>query len=278
MTASPHVAQFSLGGARAFVTGGSGFLGAASCRALAAAGALVAVGGRDAARAEAVAAQLRAFGGDGFAIVGDLREPAVVEAARRTIEDRWGGLDILVNAAGVHLPAALVSAETGGVESASLDAFREVVETNATSTLAVIQAVLPLLRAPGRLATASVVNFGSMSADRALTRALGYGVSKAAVTNLTRWLACELAAGERPVRVNAIAPGFILTPANHALMLDGDRLTARGQTVVGRTPMGRFGEPDEIGGAVAFLCTPAASFITGEVLAADGGFSAWSGV
>ncbi len=277
MTTVPLAAQFSLAGARAFVTGGSGFLGAATCRALAAAGALVAVGGRDAVRSEAVVGQLREAGGDGFAVVGDLCDPAGVESARRTIQDRWGGLDILVNAAGGHVPGALVSPE-GGVEGVGLDAFREVLDLNATSTLAVIQAMLPLLRAPGRLATASVVNFGSMSADRALTRALGYGASKAAVTNLTRWLACELAGGERPVRVNAIAPGFILTPANHALMLDGDQLTGRGQTVVARTPMGRFGEPDEIGGAVAFLCMPAASFITGEVLAADGGFSAWSGV
>jgi NAD(P)-dependent dehydrogenase (short-subunit alcohol dehydrogenase family) len=126
----------------------------------------------------------------------------------------------------------------------------------------------------------SIVNFSSMASRRALTRVVGYGVAKAAVDNLTRWLAVELgrASGGR-LRVNAVAPGFFVGEQNRALLLnsDGSR-TPRGEAVITHTPAGRFGDPAEVAAAVVWLASPAASFVTGAVLPIDGGFEAFSGV
>ena len=132
----------------------------------------------------------------------------------------------------------------------------------------------------GRQRRGSIVNISSMAAQQALSGVLGYSIAKAGIDNLTRWMAVEMASkfGDG-VRVNAIAPGFFVADQNRAVLLNPDgSYTKRAQTVIAKTPMGRFGSPDELNGAVQWLCSDAASFVTGTVIPIDGGFSAFSGV
>jgi NAD(P)-dependent dehydrogenase (short-subunit alcohol dehydrogenase family) len=125
----------------------------------------------------------------------------------------------------------------------------------------------------------SVVNVSSMAAARALTRVGGYGAAKSAVESYTRWLAVELARRGTGIRVNAIAPGFLIGEQNRALLVREDGgLTERGSLVIGRTPLGRFGEPDDLVSTVIWLVSDGARFVTGVVVPVDGGFSAFAGV
>ena len=251
---------FGLEGKVAVVTGGTGALGSAMAAGLAAAGARVAVMGRNAERAEATA---REIGGE--ALPGDVLSRDALEAAR----ERIGRVDILVNAAGGNVPGATLAPEQSVFELRE-DAFREVVDLNLTGTL------LPSQVFGAAMTDGAIVNVSSMAADRANTRVIGYAAAKAAVENLTRWLAVELAPA---VRVNAIAPGFFIGEQNRRLLLDEDgELTERGRTIVAHTPAGRFGEADELVATVLWLCGPGASFVTGTVVPVDGGFSAFSGV
>jgi NAD(P)-dependent dehydrogenase (short-subunit alcohol dehydrogenase family) len=251
---------FGLEGRVAVVTGGTGALGLAMAGGLAAAGAHVAVMARSAGRAEAVA---REIGGE--PLPADVLSREELEAAR----DRIGRVDILVNAAGGNVPDATL-AEGRSVFELPEAAFREVIDLNLTGTL------LPAQVFGAAMTDGSIVNVSSMAADRAITRVVGYSAAKAAIENLTRWLAVELAPA---VRVNAIAPGFFVGEQNRRLLLDErDELTDRGRTIVAHTPAGRFGEAGELVSTVLWLCGPGASFVTGTVVPVDGGFSAFSGV
>ena len=267
---------YSLEGQVAVVTGGTGVLGYEMAMALAMAGARVGILGRRASVAAEVAAAIQARGGEALAIPADVLSRDSLSMARDKLLKQWGAAHTLVNAAGGNVPAATVG-DAADVFAMSPSAFQEVVELNLTGAL------LPALvfgEAIVKSGGGSIVNVSSMGAARALTRVGGYGAAKAAVENLTRWLAVEL--GRRHgdlIRVNAIAPGFFVGDQNRALLLETDGTpTERGRKIIAHTPAGRFGEANDLAGALVWLCGPGARFVNGVVLPVDGGFSAFSGV
>src|SRR5256885_543240 len=271
MSASP----FGLAGRVAVVTGGYGVIGGAIASGLARAGAAVAILGRRRDAAEAKAKGIRDGGGDAFALIADVLDEAQVRSARDELLGARGHVDILVNAAGGNVARA--RSDDRPVFDVPLDAFDEVLRLNLHGSL------IPSLafgEAMGRQGSGSIVNVSSMAARRVLSGVLGYSVAKAGIESVTRWLAVQLARryGDG-LRVNAVAPGFFVTEPNRAVLLQPDGShTERARAIISHTPMGRFGKPEEVVGAVQWLCSDAASFVTGAVIPVDGGFSVASGV
>ncbi len=275
--------DFRLDGKVCVLTGGTGVLGSVMAQGLAAAGARVAVLGRRRDKAEEVAEAVRARGGEALATPADVLDEAALEAVRRELIDRWGRIDLLVNAAGGNLPGATLTPEQTFFDLAP-EAMRGVMELNFFGSFLPSQVFARAMVAGGAGTTAggagAIVHVSSMAAVRSVTRVAGYSAAKAAIDNFTRWLALTLAQqhGER-LRVNAIAPGFFVAEQNRRLLLNEDgSLTARGRAIIDHTPMGRFGEPDELLGALLWLLSDASRFVTGTVVPIDGGFSIFSGV
>lgn len=268
--------SFSLQGQVALVTGGTGVLGGAMARGLALAGARVAVLGRRRDAADAAVAAIIAEGGQAMPVTADVLVRSELEAARDAVLSAWGRLDVLVNAAGGNLPGTTLQPGRSFFDLPVED-LDPVVALNLQGTLLPSQVFGQAMAKAGR---GCIVNISSMNAARALTRVLGYGMAKSAVENATRWLAVDLSRSFGPgLRVNAIAPGFFIGEQNRALLLNPDgTLTSRGQTIIDKTPAGRFGRPEELISALIWLCGPGASFVNGIVVAVDGGFSAFSGV
>lgn len=267
---------FSVEGKVALVTGSTGVLGGAMARGLAAAGAKVAIMGRRAERAAQVAGEIVDEGGVAISLPADVLNKEQLVAARSALVEQWGGLDILVNAAGGNSASATVFGDLTFFDM-SQEAYDQVLQLNLTGTLLPTQVFGPLLVERGQ---GSIVNISSMAAARPLTRVVAYASAKAAIDNLTRWLAVELIDkyGEG-IRVNAIAPGFFIGEQNKEFLLKPDgSLTPRGQVIIDHTPMRRFGEPMELVGTLLWLCSDAARFVTGVVVPVDGGFSAFGGV
>ena len=268
--------DFGLEGKVCVVTGATGVLGGVMARGIAAAGARVAVLGRRADVAEELAAAIREAGGEALATPADVLDPSALERVRDGLLREWGSVDLLVNAAGGNQPGATLRPDQSVLD---LDetAMRQVMDLNFFGTLLPTQVFLAPMVERGR---GAIVNVSSMAADRAITRVAGYSAAKAAVENLTRWLAVTLAKRHGPgIRVNAIAPGFFVGEQNRSLLFEpsGD-LTPRGRTIIDNTPMGRFGEAEELLGALLWLLSDASRFVTGVVVPVDGGFSAFSGV
>ena len=267
--------HFDLTGRVAVITGGYGVLGGSMADGLAHAGARVALLGRRRSAGEEKAKELRAQGWEAMALEADVLNGDALHAACDELLGAWGRVDILVNAAGGNVQRA--RSDTGSVFDVPLDAFDEVLRLNLHGT------VLPTLVFGAAMAaqrSGAVVNISSMAASQAISGIMGYSAAKAAIDNFTRWMAVEV--GRKfgdGVRVNAIAPGFFVADQNRDVLVNADgSYTERAQRIISHTPMGRFGEPSELNGAIQFLCSDAASFVTGVVIPVDGGFSAFSGV
>jgi NAD(P)-dependent dehydrogenase (short-subunit alcohol dehydrogenase family) len=272
----PPTELFSLEGQVAVVTGGTGVLGGAMARGLARAGAKVGVLGRRREKAEAAVQTIEAEGGEALALPADVLDREQLEGARKAVEQKWGRIDVLVNAAGGNMPQATLEPGQSFFDL-PVEGMEQVVALNLQGTLLPSQVFGESMARAGR---GCIVNVSSMAAARAMTRVVGYSVAKAGVENATRWLAAELARSfGAGMRVNAIAPGFFIGEQNRKLLLDEDgSLTARGRTIIDHTPAGRFGEPEDLIGALIWLCSPGAGFVNGVVVPVDGGFGAFSGV
>jgi NAD(P)-dependent dehydrogenase (short-subunit alcohol dehydrogenase family) len=267
--------SFSLEGKTAVVTGGYGVIGGCLASGLSIAGAKVALLGRRQSALDEKAAEIRAAGGVALPVVADAMDEAQLRAANDRILTEWGQIDILVNGAGGSVARA--RNDNSSIFGVPLDAFDEVLRLNLHGTVIPTMIFAETMAKRGR---GSVVTISSMASYQALSGVLGYSVAKAGIDNFTRWMAVEMARkhGDK-VRVNSIAPGFFVTTQNRSVLVDAEgNLTARSKRVIDRTPMGRFGTPEELVGAVQWLCSDAASFVTGVVLPVDGGFSAFSGV
>jgi NAD(P)-dependent dehydrogenase (short-subunit alcohol dehydrogenase family) len=268
---------FSLKHRVALVTGGTGALGSAMAQVLATAGARVAVLGRHAESGERVAGEIRSAGGEALSVTADVLDRLALERAAADIHERFGLVDILINAAGGNQPGATTS-DTTSFFDLNLDAVQQVFATNFTG---LFQCCQVFGRDMAERGSGSIINIASMSGIRPLTRIPTYSAAKSAVANFTQWLAVHMAQEYSPhIRVNAIAPGFFLTEQNRYLLTDQTTgaWTQRGAAVVAHTPMGRLGDPGDLLGTLLWLSSPAAAFVTGIVVPVDGGFSAFGGV
>jgi NAD(P)-dependent dehydrogenase (short-subunit alcohol dehydrogenase family) len=260
---------FDLTGDVAVVIGATGVLGGAIAEGLARAGAHVAVLGRNQERGNACVKRITDAGGQATFFDADATQPASLAAAHQAIEEKLGAPTVLVNAAGGNDPRTTVTPDNP-VEKIATDAWRASFDTNLVGGI-----LLPCQEfGPGMVTRGkgSIVNIASVTAHIPLSRVMAYSSSKAAVLSLSQFLAREWAPNK--VRVNTITPGFFPAEQNRALLYNPDGSpTARTQSILGHTPMARFGEPKELVGAAIFLASHAASsFITGTDIRVDGGF------
>lgn len=257
------------------ITGATGELGGSMAEYLAKQEAKIVFVARNLKLIEAKVKTLQSRGLKAFGVVADVTLEDDLKKAKAKIIKQYARIDALINAAGGNIPAAVTQPERD-VFDLNIEAFDKVIDLNLKGT------VLPTLIFGAEIAKnkGSIINISSVAAHSALTRVSGYSAAKAAVENFTKWMGTELALryGDK-VRINAIAPGFFIAKQNKELLLNKDgSLTERGEKIIHRTPMGRFGTAQELFGTAQWLLSTASSFVTGAVINIDGGYSAYSGI
>ncbi|MDQ1771071.1 SDR family oxidoreductase [Labilibaculum sp. A4] len=268
--------MFEIKGKVAVVTGGGGVLGGSIARSLINAGVKVAILDIRKENVNNRVKELEELGGEAIGFVSSVLSMDELKQARETIINKWGKVDILVNAAGGNLPGATLT-EQQTVFDMKIEDFEKVNNLNMNGT---VYPSLVFGEAMSEQGEGSIITISSMATYSAITRVLGYSVAKTGINIFTQWMAMEMATKfSEKIRVNAIAPGFFIGDQNRNVLINPDgSYTERSEKVLARTPMGRFGDIKELNGAVQFLCSDAASFITGVILPVDGGFSSFSGV
>jgi len=268
--------NYSLKGKVIVVTGGTGILGNSFVNGIVEAGGAVAILGRNKQVAEERAEAINQNGGQAIGVVADVLDEAALQDAKATILAKFGRIDGLVNAAGGNMPEGVLAPEED-IFKMNIDGMKRVLDVNLWGTLIPTQVFGEAIAQSGK---GSIVNISSMNSKQAVTKVLGYNMGKAAVDCYNQWFAVELANryGDA-IRMNALAPGFFLTEQNRNLLTTPDGgYTARGESVIRKTPFKRFGRPDELIGALVWLLSDASAFVTGSMVCVDGGFSIFSGV
>ena len=270
----------------AVITGAGGVLLSACAKDLAAKGVKIAVLSRDIEHAKHTADAITATGGIAKAYACDVLDKEALIMAEEEIFKDFGQYHILINGAGGNRAEANTTNEIFNPQDLDnpqvrtffdLD-YKEISKVFDVNFLGAFITTQVFARRLVGVKGATVINFSSMSADRPMTKVLGYGAAKAAIDNFTQWLAVHFA--EQGIRVNAVAPGFFVTNQNRNLLINPDgSLTPRSKKIIAGTPMRRFGDVEDLFGTISWLCDDTASgFVTGIVVPVDGGFSAYSGV
>jgi NAD(P)-dependent dehydrogenase (short-subunit alcohol dehydrogenase family) len=267
---------FDIKGTKILFSGATGVLGASMALYLAQQGAELLILGRTPDKVNALRDQILAQGGKAWGYYADVTDEESLEKVGQLIAAQHESIAVLINAAGGNMPGAVIRPDQTFLDL-DTEALKQVMDLNYLGTVFPIKAFLPLLL---KNQSGTILNISSMAASRPMTRVMGYASAKAAIDNLTKWLAIELSTKYGPnFRVNALAPGFFLTEQNRTLLTEQDgSLTQRGQQIISHTPMDRFGHPEDLLGALHWLCSDASAFVTGSVVAVDGGFSAYAGV
>lgn len=268
------------------ITGGGGVLGTSMAEAIASVGMKVVILDLNREAAEKLAGHLtEKYNIDALGLGANVLERKSLEEAKKVIHRKFGPINYLINGAGGNSPKATTKAEQlipgkGDLWSDSfyaleLEGFRQVFDLNFMGTLLPTMVLTTDMIEAGK---GGVINISSMNAIKPLTKIPAYSAAKSAINNFTEWLAVHL--GKTGIRVNAIAPGFFLTNQNRFLLTDEKtgKLTPRGEKIIASTPMGKFGNPDDLNGTLLFLLSDLSDFITGIVVPVDGGFSAFGGV
>jgi NAD(P)-dependent dehydrogenase (short-subunit alcohol dehydrogenase family) len=268
------------------ITGGAGVIGSAMVKAMASVGVKIAIVDISSERAEQMATEISAeFGNEVIGVLGNVLDKESLIKAKQEINEKLGDIDLLINGAGGNHPTATTKVEQMDETSLDhledtfygleMDGFDKVFALNFKGTLlpSMVFTTDMLKNKKG-----VVLNVSSMNSYKPLTKIPAYSAAKASINNFTEWLSVHLA--KVGIRVNAIAPGFFITDQNRFLVLDQatGNFSTRGQKIVNNTPMGKFGEPEDLKGATLFLLSDVSSFITGIVIPVDGGYSAFGGV